>query len=67
MRVFIENIGQARRELAKVYRDFKTDKISSDNARTKVHILRAIIESCYKYEIEQKILELETKLDERII
>ncbi|MFO7526049.1 MAG: hypothetical protein R6W68_11405 [Ignavibacteriaceae bacterium] len=62
MRVFIENISQARRELAKVYRDYKTDKINSDNARTKVHILRAVIESCFKYEIEKRLEEIEKKV-----
>jgi hypothetical protein len=62
MRVYIENIQQAKRELAKVYRDYKTKVIDSDNAKTKVYILRAIIESCFKYEIEQRVIEIEKRL-----
>ncbi len=61
MRVFIENISQCKRELAKVYRDFKTGNIDSDNAKTKVYILRAIIEANFKYEIENRIEQLEKK------
>lgn len=61
MRVFIEDIRTAKRELAKVYRDYKAQLIDSDNARTKVHILRAIIEANFKYEIEARITELEKK------
>lgn len=61
MRVFIETIQQAKRELAKVYREFKLNKIESENAKTKVYILRAIIEANFKYEIEN---ELELLKDE---
>ena len=61
MRVFIETIHQAKRELAKVYRDYKAKSIDSDNAKTKVYILRAIIEANFKYEIENRIEQLEAK------
>jgi len=61
MRVFIEDIRTAKRELAKVYRDYKEKLIDSDNAKTKVYILRAIIEANWKYELEQRIIELEKK------
>jgi hypothetical protein len=61
MRVYIESLQQARRELAKVYKNYKDGAIDSDNARTKVHILRAIIEANFKYEIESRIIELEKR------
>ncbi|HRQ55038.1 MAG TPA: hypothetical protein PL018_12325 [Ignavibacteriaceae bacterium] len=61
MRVFIETIQQAKRELAKTYREFKAGSIDSDNAKTKVYILRAIIEANFKYEIENRIEQLESK------
>jgi hypothetical protein len=61
MRVFIEDIKTAKRELAKVYRDYKVGLVDSDNAKTKVYILRAIIEANFKYEIESRIIELEKK------
>lgn len=61
MRVFIEDLKQAKRELAKVYRDYKNKSIDSDNAKTKVYILRSIIEANFKYELEQRITELEKK------
>ena len=61
MRVFIENIQQAKRELAKVYRDFKAGNIEPDNAKTKVYILRSIIEASFKYQLEERIINLEEK------
>lgn len=61
MRIFIETIKQAKRELAKVYRDYKTKTIDSEDAKTKVYILRAIIEANFKYEIEARIEDLEKK------
>jgi hypothetical protein len=64
MRVFIETIGQAKRELAKVYNEYKTGKIKSENAKTRTYILRAIIEANFRYEIEVRLSELEQKLKE---
>jgi hypothetical protein len=61
MRVFIEDIKTAKRELAKVYRDLKAEKIDNDNAKAKVYVLRAIIEANFKYEIEARLIELEKK------
>lgn len=63
MRVFIEGIKQAKRELAKTYSDYKSNKLSSEKAKTRVYILRAIIEADFKYEIEQRIIELEKKVN----
>lgn len=62
MRLFIETIGQAKRELAKVYRDYKAGTIKSENAKTKVYILRAIIEANFKYEIEERVKNIEEKI-----
>lgn len=61
MRVFIETIGQAKRELAKIYKDCKDKKLPDDKAKTLTYILRAIIEANFKYEIEARIDELEKK------
>ena len=62
MRVFIETIGQAKRELAKVYRDYKAGTIKSENAKTRTYILRAIIEANFRYEIEQRLIEIEERV-----
>ena len=62
MRVFIETIGQAKRELAKVYNEYKNGKIKSDNAKTRTYILRTIIEANFKYDVEQRLILLEEKL-----
>lgn len=63
MRVYIENIQQAKRELAKVYRDYKTKIINGEDAKVKVHILRAIIEASYKYDVEIRLEDLESKMN----
>lgn len=61
MRTFITTIHEAKKELSRVYSKYKSGLIDSDNAKTKVYILRAIIEANFKYEIEQRIEELEKK------
>lgn len=64
MRLFIETIGQAKRELSKVYKEFKAGEIKSENAKTRTHILRAIIEANFKYDISIRLGELEQKVKE---
>ena len=61
-KVYIESLFQVRRELAKTYDIYKKKEINSDVAKTRVTILRAIMEANFKYDIEQRIIELEKRL-----
>jgi len=61
MRIFIETLQQAKRELAKTYREYKAGELKDEQARTRVTILRAIVEANFKYELEQRVIELEKK------
>ena len=63
MKVYIETLKQAKRELAKTYDIYKKSEISSDIARTRVMILRAIVEANWKFDIEQRLEELEAKIN----
>lgn len=61
MRVFIEDIKTAKRELAKVYRELKGNLLEREDAKARVYVLRAIIEANFKYELEKRITDLEEK------
>lgn len=59
MKIFIDSIKAARREMAKTYNEYKTGAIKSDEAKTRIYILRSISESCFRYEIEERLVALE--------
>ena len=63
MRVLIDNIFQAKRELAKAYRDYKADKITTEKYRSMVYGLSKLIESIYKYEVESELEEIKERLE----
>ena len=51
----------------KVYDEYKKGTIKSENAKTRTYILRAIIEANFKYDVEQRLEELEQKLGESFL
>ncbi len=63
MKIYIETLKQARRELAKTYHEYKTKTLDSEQSKTRVYILRAIVEANYKYDIERRLEELEAKVN----
>ncbi|GIK60980.1 MAG: hypothetical protein HND39_15025 [Ignavibacteriota bacterium] len=62
MEKIITSINQARLEIGKTYDLYKKGKIKSETAKTRTYILRAIIEANFKYEVEQRLDELEQKI-----
>lgn len=58
-KVYIESLHQCRRELAKIYESCKAEKLDDNKAKTLTFILRAIMEANWKYDLENRIVELE--------
>ena len=61
MKVYIEKANQVKRELAKTYQEFKEGKLKSEEAKTRVYILRSILETDYKEKEENRKIEAEKK------
>jgi hypothetical protein len=61
MKVYIEKTNQVKRELAKTYQEFKEGKLKSEEAKTRVYILRSILEADYKEKEELRIIEAEKR------
>lgn len=61
--VLVKNIGDARRKLAKVIREYETDKIKTEKYRALIYGYSKFIESIYK-EMEQiELQELKQKVE----
>ena len=59
--VLIKEIGDAKRKLAKVIRDYEANRITTEKFRSLVYGLSKYAELIYKTEIEIKIADLEDK------
>ena len=57
--VLVKDIGDAKRKLAKIIREYETNKISTEKFRSLVYGISKYIEAVYKYEIEVKVSQLE--------
>jgi hypothetical protein len=61
--VLVKDIGDAKRKLAKIIREYETNKISTEKFRSLVYGISKYIEAVYKYEIEVKVSQLEEITD----
>jgi len=61
MKVYIEKANQVKRELAKTYQEFKVGKLKSEEAKTRVYILRSILEADYKEKEELRKIEADKR------
>lgn len=59
MRVFVKDISDAKRKLAKLIRDYETDKITTEKFRSLVYGLSKYSEMIKLFDFEQRIEALE--------
>ena len=62
-RLLIKDIATAQRKLAKVIHQYERDEIKTEKFRSLVYGISKYIDGLYKFEVEQKVLELEEKIE----
>ncbi len=62
MKRLIKDIGDGKRKLAKVIKDYETGTLTSQKFRDLVYGISKYIDAVYKYEVEEKLIELEERV-----
>lgn len=59
MRVYIRDISDAKRKLAKIIREYETDRITTDKFRSLVYGLSKYVDMIKSYDLEERVKALE--------
>ena len=65
MKVLIKDISDTKRKLAKIIRSYEQNKINTEKFRSLVYALSKYAEMIRTYDFEQRIENLECKLNEK--